>query len=170
MTILDAIPSFAELYSRPIPKAHDTHPGHCCSTQPGDSVILNAANSTIGTLIIQLCRMLKLRTVAIVRDNGEFEKSVIWLKSLGATEVRATYTVYKGGATTPITQSLVCVWPAFSPNHGQQAHFVLALTVRASLSAVIKRARVVGNGDVQQVPPKMQSLLDVNHAHCGSHA
>jgi len=57
--------------------------------KPGDSVILNAANSTIGTLIIQLCRMLKLRTVAIVRDNGEFEKSVIWLKSLGATEVIA---------------------------------------------------------------------------------
>jgi trans-2-enoyl-CoA reductase len=57
--------------------------------KPGDSVILNAANSTIGTIIIQLCRMLKLRTVAIVRDSGDFDKTATWLKSLGATEVVA---------------------------------------------------------------------------------
>jgi len=57
--------------------------------KPGDSVILNAANSTIGTLIIQLCRMLKLRAIAIVRDGGDFEKTAAWLRSLGATEVIA---------------------------------------------------------------------------------
>ena len=60
------------------------------SLKPGDSVILNAANSTIGTLIIQLCRMLKLRTIAIIRDGGDFEKTAAWLRSLGATEVSAT--------------------------------------------------------------------------------
>ncbi|KAK3283969.1 hypothetical protein CYMTET_8359 [Cymbomonas tetramitiformis] len=54
--------------------------------KPGDSVILNGANSTIGTIIIQLCRMMKLRTVALLRDSGDFEKTATWLKSLGATE------------------------------------------------------------------------------------
>jgi len=57
------------------------------SLKPGDAVILNAANSTIGTIVIQLCRMLKLRVVAVVRDNGEMDKTATWLKTLGATEV-----------------------------------------------------------------------------------
>ena len=60
------------------------------SLKPGDSVILNAANSTVGTCVIQLCRMLKLRAVAVVRDRGdaaEFEATSSRLKSLGASEV-----------------------------------------------------------------------------------
>lgn len=62
------------------------------SLKPGDSVILNAANSTVGTCVIQLCRMLKLRAVAVVRDTGsqaELDKVTARLKSLGASEVRA---------------------------------------------------------------------------------
>lgn len=61
------------------------------SLKPGDSVILNAANSTVGTTVLQLCRMLKLRAVAVVRDPGggaeELEKLVARLKGLGASEV-----------------------------------------------------------------------------------
>jgi len=62
------------------------------SLKPGDGVILNAANSTVGTCIIQLCRCLKLRPIAVVRDPGnkaDMEKLVSRLKSIGASEVRA---------------------------------------------------------------------------------
>jgi trans-2-enoyl-CoA reductase len=60
------------------------------SLKPGDSVILNAANSVVGTVVIQLCRMLKLRTIAVVRDPEDprrLEELVQRLKSLGAAEV-----------------------------------------------------------------------------------
>jgi hypothetical protein len=65
--------------------------------KPGDSVILNAANSTVGTCVIQLCRMLKLRAIAVVRDPGDgddHQKVVARLKALGASEVRVAWVVH----------------------------------------------------------------------------
>ena len=62
------------------------------SLKPGDGVILNAANSTVGACVIQLCRCLKLRPIAVVRDPGNKEdtdKLVTRLKSIGAAEARA---------------------------------------------------------------------------------
>jgi len=58
--------------------------------KPGDSVILNAANSTVGCCVIQLCRMLKLRAIAVVRERGdaaEQEALAKRLRALGAAEV-----------------------------------------------------------------------------------
>ena len=61
--------------------------------QPGDCVILNAANSTVGQLIIQLCHLLQLRCVAIVREReeaaGGFTQCADRLRALGATHVLA---------------------------------------------------------------------------------
>ena len=61
------------------------------SLKPGDGVILNAANSTVGTCLIQLCRCLKLRPIAVVRDPGskeDLDKVVARLKGMGAAEAR----------------------------------------------------------------------------------
>lgn len=55
--------------------------------QPGDCVILNAANSTVGQLVVQLCCLLRLRCVAVVSKEPDFEKTALWLKALGAVEV-----------------------------------------------------------------------------------
>jgi trans-2-enoyl-CoA reductase len=59
--------------------------------QPGDCVILNAANSTVGQTLIQLCHILRLRCIAVMRggtlEEEKREKLTLWLKSLGATEV-----------------------------------------------------------------------------------
>ncbi|KAK9829388.1 hypothetical protein WJX72_005534 [[Myrmecia] bisecta] len=55
--------------------------------KPGDCVILNAANSTVGQAVIQLCALLRLRCVAVVRDHGDPDKMQAWLKDLGASEV-----------------------------------------------------------------------------------
>lgn len=79
------------------------------SLKPGDGVILNAATSTVGCCVIQLCRMLKLRAVAVVRDPPPppapadataadaaaeaaaaaeaFERTAARLRALGAAEV-----------------------------------------------------------------------------------
>lgn len=58
--------------------------------QPGDCVILNAANSTVGQLLVQLCRLLQLRCVAVVRDHeGSKDRITDWLKGMGASEVIA---------------------------------------------------------------------------------
>jgi trans-2-enoyl-CoA reductase len=38
-----------------------------CPLQPGDCVILNAPNSTVGRTLLQLCKLLKLRAVAVLR-------------------------------------------------------------------------------------------------------
>ena len=57
--------------------------------QPGDCVIVNAATSTVGQAVIQLCATLQLRTVAVACDHGSFDRTALWLKSLGATQVLA---------------------------------------------------------------------------------
>jgi trans-2-enoyl-CoA reductase len=55
--------------------------------KPGDAVVINAATSVVGQCVIQLCAMLKLRAVAVIRARKDFEKTELWLKSLGASEV-----------------------------------------------------------------------------------
>lgn len=49
--------------------------------------MLNAATSTVGQALIQLCYTLQLRSVAILSSRDSFEKAALWLKSLGATVV-----------------------------------------------------------------------------------
>eukprot|EP00899_Mesostigma_viride_P018506 jgi/Mesvir1/26657/Mv20446-RA.1 len=55
--------------------------------KPGDGVILNAANSTVGRTVVQLCSLLKLRTIALVRPGTNYDKIAEDLKAMGATEV-----------------------------------------------------------------------------------
>ena len=50
-------------------------------------MILNAATSTVGQAVIQLCATLQLRSVAVANDHGNLDKTALWLKSLGATQV-----------------------------------------------------------------------------------
>ena len=57
--------------------------------QPGDAVILNAAASAVGGVVIQLARMLRLRAVAVLREGPDFDKQAKMLKAMGATEVGA---------------------------------------------------------------------------------
>ena len=59
--------------------------------QAGDAIILNAANSCVGQLLVQLARVLGLRCIALIWDHGpqRFEKTSAWLRGLGATAVFA---------------------------------------------------------------------------------
>lgn len=74
--------------------------------QPGDCCMINAANSIVGRTLLQLCKLLKLRTVAVVRcrpsggsggggaaaadlhaASSRFAATAEQLKALGATLV-----------------------------------------------------------------------------------
>lgn len=55
--------------------------------QPGDVVIQNGANSSVGQAVIQLARQWNIRTVNIVRNRPELEKLAEALKKLGADHV-----------------------------------------------------------------------------------
>lgn len=55
--------------------------------KPGDCLLLNAANGSIGQCILQLAALLRLRAVAVISEHAEFEKTAAWLRSLGAAEV-----------------------------------------------------------------------------------
>ncbi len=83
--------------------------------QPGDCVILNAANSTVGQLVVQLCRLLQLRCVAVVRrhDDGGFDKVAGWLRSLGASEVIADQLSVKVPACSLIVLSVPLTLDSF---------------------------------------------------------
>ncbi len=54
-------------------------------------MILNAANSTVGQLIMQLCSLLQLRCVAVLRQREQpkedFTQTADRLKALGASLV-----------------------------------------------------------------------------------
>lgn len=53
----------------------------------GDVVIQNGANSAVGQAVIQLTALRGIKTINIVRDDGDYDETVQHLKSLGATVV-----------------------------------------------------------------------------------
>jgi trans-2-enoyl-CoA reductase len=55
--------------------------------KPGDAVLLNAPTGAVGQLLIQLCRLLRLRAVAVAADRPDFAAAAGWLRALGAAEV-----------------------------------------------------------------------------------
>ena len=57
------------------------------SLRPGDTIIQNAADLPVGQAVIQLCKMLKIRSINLVPDDEGFERTKELLVQLGATHV-----------------------------------------------------------------------------------
>jgi len=55
--------------------------------KPGDTIIQNGAELPTGQAVIQLCKLLKIRTINLVADDAAFEVTQGLLKGLGATLV-----------------------------------------------------------------------------------
>ena len=55
--------------------------------RPGDTIIQNAADLPTGQALIQLCKMLKIRTINLVPDDASFTRTKELLMGLGATIV-----------------------------------------------------------------------------------
>ncbi|CAI5441576.1 unnamed protein product [Caenorhabditis angaria] len=55
--------------------------------KPGDTVIQNGANSAVGKQVIQICRILGVKTVNVVRNRENLSDLVAELTKLGATDV-----------------------------------------------------------------------------------
>ncbi|KAH7706718.1 oxidoreductasezinc-binding dehydrogenase family, partial [Aphelenchoides avenae] len=52
--------------------------------KPGDGVVQNAANSAVGRLVIQICRIWGVRTVNVIRDRADVHALKSELLELGA--------------------------------------------------------------------------------------
>lgn len=57
------------------------------NVKPGDTVIQNCADMPTGQTVIQLCKMLKIRTINLVPDDAGFDRTKGLLMELGATMV-----------------------------------------------------------------------------------
>ncbi|VDN17364.1 unnamed protein product [Gongylonema pulchrum] len=55
--------------------------------KPGDLVVQNGANSSVGRAVIQLARNWGLRTINVIRERPDFTEIANELKALGANEV-----------------------------------------------------------------------------------
>ena len=55
--------------------------------RPGDTIIQNCSDLPVGQAVIQLCNMLKIRTINLVTDDEGFERTKELLMQLGATHV-----------------------------------------------------------------------------------
>merc|ERR1719231_1403256 len=55
--------------------------------KPGDTIIQNSADMPVGQAVIQLCKMLKIRTINLVPDDASFARTKELLMQLGATMV-----------------------------------------------------------------------------------
>ncbi|KAI9575070.1 hypothetical protein GQX74_011195 [Glossina fuscipes] len=53
----------------------------------GDSVILSGANSAVGQMILQLCKLWNINSIGVVRDRDNVANLKKDLKRLGATEI-----------------------------------------------------------------------------------
>lgn len=75
--------------------------------KPGDTVIQNGGNSSVGQLIIQLCKLWGIHSVNIVRDRPDVEQLKDHLQGLGADyvfteeEIRKTDIFKKENANKP---------------------------------------------------------------------
>jgi trans-2-enoyl-CoA reductase len=55
--------------------------------RPGDTIIQNCADLPVGQAVIQLCNMLKIRSINLVTDDDGFERTKELLMQLGSTHV-----------------------------------------------------------------------------------
>ena len=53
------------------------------SLRPGDTIIQNCSDLPVGQAVIQLCNMLKIRTINLVTDDEGFERTKELLMQLG---------------------------------------------------------------------------------------
>jgi len=57
------------------------------SLRPGDTIIQNCSDLPVGQAVIQLCNMLKIRTINLVTDDDGYERTKELLMQLGSTHV-----------------------------------------------------------------------------------
>ena len=55
--------------------------------RPGDTIIQNCADLPVGQAVIQLCNMLKIRSINLVTDDDGFGRTKELLMQLGSTHV-----------------------------------------------------------------------------------
>ena len=83
------------------------------NVKPGDTIIQNAADLPTGQAVIQLCKMLKIRTINLVPDDPSFNRTKELLMDLGATICTPPYLV-SISSLPHFTISIT--WPKLDPS------------------------------------------------------
>ena len=102
------------------------------SLRPGDAIIQNAAELPTGQAVIQLCKLLKIRTVNLVADDDNFDGVKATLMEMGATHVyRDNAAVFEQLSAAPL--SLRVAYDALGGEAGRR----LAVALRPGASLVL---------------------------------
>uniref|UniRef100_A0A1I7UC42 Enoyl-[acyl-carrier-protein] reductase, mitochondrial n=1 Tax=Caenorhabditis tropicalis TaxID=1561998 RepID=A0A1I7UC42_9PELO len=76
----------------------------------GDTIVQNGANSAVGKQVIQICRILGIKSVNVVRSRDNLDELVKELKNLGADHVITQEELYARKAKFPgVKLALNCV-------------------------------------------------------------
>eukprot|EP00908_Phaeocystis_cordata_P027005 Transcript_954.p1 GENE.Transcript_954~~Transcript_954.p1 ORF type:complete len:697 (-),score=349.19 Transcript_954:150-2240(-) len=131
--------------------------------RPGDTIIQNGADLPTGQAVIQLCKMLKVRSINLVPDDDGFERSKEILDKLGATHVlrdNSKLAEFLGAIGSDMPRLALDA-------HGGDAGRRLAIALRPGGSLVI---HAMQSGQVPQLSPSVLmyhqvSLYAFNLAH-----
>ena len=118
------------------------------NVKPGDTIIQNGADLPVGQAIIQLCKLLKIRTINLVPDDPSFEHVKEMLLKLGGTMV-----LKDTSNVVAFLKDLGAEMPRLAVDGlGGEAGRRLAIALRPSGTLVVHS---MANGQVPQLSPSL---------------
>jgi len=123
--------------------------------RPGDTIIQNASDLPIGQAVIQLCKMLKIRSINLVPDDEGFERTKELLSQLGATHV-----LRDNSKLSDFLEALGSEMPRLALDSiGGDAGKRLAIALRPGGSLVVHSMQ---SGQVPQLSPSLMMYQQVS--------
>jgi len=123
--------------------------------RPGDTIIQNAADLPTGQAVIQLCKMLKIRSINLVPDDEGFERTKELLMQLGATHV-----LRDNSKLSDFLEALGSEMPRLALDSiGGDAGKRLAIALRPGGSLVVHSMQ---SGQVPQLSPSLMMYQQVS--------
>jgi len=118
------------------------------TVKPGDTIIQNCADLPVGQALIQLCKMLKIRTINLVPDDESFARTKELLMDLGATMV-----LKDNANVVAFLKDLGSEMPRLAVDAmGGEAGKRLAIALRPGGTLVV---HAMSNGQVPQLSPSL---------------
>ena len=123
--------------------------------RPGDTIIQNGADLPVGQAVIQLCDMLKIRSINLITDDDGFDRSKELLMQLGATHV-----LRDNSKLSEFLDALGSEMPRLALDSiGGEAGKRLAIALRPGGTLVMHQLQ---SGQVPQVSPSLLMYQQLN--------
>jgi trans-2-enoyl-CoA reductase len=125
------------------------------NVKPGDTVIQNSADLPTGQAVIQLCKMLKIRTINLVPDDASYDRTKELLMELGATMVLKDTT-----NVVAFLKDIGTEMPRLAiDGMGGEAGKRLAIALRPGGTLVV---HAMSNGQVPQLSPSLMMYQQIS--------